>query len=127
MSFRDKTWNKAYTKKAERLWREQVKAYPEDPTVLGHAAFFVFTLLRKKDTEVIAWLEKAEALAPADPRWPQELGELYALWQYSKDKTKKGGRGTEIASLACYERAYSLLTEPHLEIKQPILLDDLNR
>lgn len=125
MNFPGRAQEEPFSEKAERLWREQVKARPENANVLGHAAFFLlFRYLCEEDnSEVIALLEKAEALAPNDYRWPERSGHLHSLSSHSK--------GVEAGqkSVACYERAYAALNkmpnEPESAAKKQCLLQEL--
>ena len=60
----------------KKLWLEQIEAHPQSAAILGNAAKFLILSDNKLAEE---WLKKAANLAPNDPQWPDQLGQLYSL------------------------------------------------
>jgi tetratricopeptide (TPR) repeat protein len=80
------------------LWLKQVQAHPENLLILDHAANYL--LLSDRDAAEELWT-KAEALDPANPRWPQRLAHLYSL--ATMGRTANPGAARD--ALAAMERA----------------------
>ncbi|MFI5166642.1 MAG: tetratricopeptide repeat protein [Thermoanaerobaculales bacterium] len=87
---------------AAALWKQQVAGHPADPAILGNAAAF-FLLYDATLAENL--LKKGEALEPANPRWPQRLGQLYSLHSHAAGEPDASKRVAD--ALAAYERAYA--------------------
>ena len=87
---------------AAKLWKQQTARHPTDPSVLGNAAAF-FLLGDATLTEEL--LKKGEALEPANPRWPERLGQVYSLYPQPASEPHAARRDAD--ALAAYERAYA--------------------
>ena len=60
----------------KQLWVDQLRAHPQDATIISHAASF----LTLSDRELAAGLlQQAIKLEPTNPKWHDQLGSLYAL------------------------------------------------
>jgi len=59
---------------AKQLWLNQTKQNPTNTTILGHAAQFFFV----HDNDIAEYLlKRAKAIKPNNPKWYDELGNLY--------------------------------------------------
>jgi tetratricopeptide (TPR) repeat protein len=77
----------------KQLWVDQLRAHPQDATIISHAASF----LTLTDRELAAGLlQQAIKLEPTNPKWHDELGALYALTD---------NKNTAAKALAEFEKA----------------------
>jgi hypothetical protein len=60
----------------KQLWLDQTRAHPKDTTILSHAASFLTIYDRALAADL---LMQAEKLEPSNPKWPDQLGHLYAI------------------------------------------------
>jgi tetratricopeptide (TPR) repeat protein len=65
----------------KKAWLEQVERDPKNAAILGRAALY---LLLHDPALAEGLYKRAEAAEPANPKWPERLGELYALGLSSK-------------------------------------------
>lgn len=79
----------------KKLWLEQTQMQATNPAVLGNAAAF-FLIHDRDQAEVL--LKQAQTAEPANPRWSDQLGHLYAL-------SNAGGKAAAAKSLQEFERA----------------------
>jgi hypothetical protein len=77
----------------KQLWLEQTQAHPQNATILGHAAQFVFIHDKALAEDL---LKQAQKVDPNNPQWSERLGHLYSL---------QTGKDTAAKSLAEYEKA----------------------
>jgi hypothetical protein len=67
--------------RAAKAWQEVLKAHPDDPKVLGNAGTFLagnfFSTTCRDQAE--AYLGRARALEPDEPRWCEQLGVLHEM------------------------------------------------
>lgn len=84
---------------AKAAWLKAIKEHGGDAMVCGNAAQF-FLLSDRQLAEQL--LQKAAQLEPAQPRWPDKLGHLYALQSVGKEKSQPG------KALEQFERAQKL-------------------
>lgn len=78
---------------AKKLWIEQTQTHPQDARVLGNAG--AFFLIQERNLAQ-NFLEKAQIADPDNPKWADDLGQLYSM---SDEK------GSAAKSLEQYERA----------------------
>ena len=78
---------------AKLLWLDQTKAHPQNPVIYGNAAQFF--LIHDNDIAE-GLLKQAQKVEPNNPKWSEQLGQLYAL---------EGGKGTAAKALAQFEKA----------------------
>ncbi len=90
---------------AKKLWLKQSEAHKTNTAVLGNAANFFF-IYEKDIAEEL--LKKAQALEPENPKWPEELGQLYRLGLIGKSTKSKTETAAE--ALRQLERSLTLTT-----------------
>jgi hypothetical protein len=102
-------------------WLQQVAKQPQSASVLGNAAKFVIFFSPQDRAQAQIWLETAEALEPANPEWPEQLGKLV---EYAPAADRGDERTEAQQALRHYEHAYELSTD---EMRKGLLLDGLVR
>jgi hypothetical protein len=85
---------------ARKLWLKTVEEQRDKPAILYNAAQFFLIPDHDKAEEL---LKKGEALQPDDPRWPEQLGHLYAFDILGLDGTANAAAAAK--ALAALERA----------------------
>jgi len=83
-----------------KAWMDQVDRQPKNAAVLGSAAAYLS--LNDADTAESLY-QRAEAAEPQSPRWPRNLGHLYALGRARK--TGEERQKSAQAALNAYERS----------------------
>jgi hypothetical protein len=97
---------------AKQLWLDQTTAQPKNRAILDHAAkFFVI----RDQTIAAKLLVQAQQLEPNNPKWSDQLGQLYAF-----DRSSAGAK----KSLAQFEKAHSADTD---EATKFYRLDELTK
>lgn len=89
------------------LWMQQVTKYPDNPAVLGNAAYNLMTGVNSRSdwAQARKWLLKAEKLEPYNPEWKSLLGDYhYHL---------SGGKKDEKAKEASLQRAMRYYREEY--------------
>lgn len=71
------------------LWLKQVEGHPQNPEILGHAAAY-FLLFDRAIAEDL--LKQAQTIEPQNPRWSEQLGQLYALETLSQPGTNSAAK-----------------------------------
>lgn len=89
--------NEGY-RQGKLLWANQLRAHPEDCIIIGHAARFLTIHDRTLAAEL---LKRTKKLEPTNPKWPDQLGHLYAI----QDRKE-----TAAEALAEFEQAQALDT-----------------
>lgn len=80
----------------KKLWLEQIEKHADNAMVLGNAASFFL----QSDPEIAEdLLKKAAALEPTNPKWPDQLGQLYSF---------SDGKDAAAKAFAEYEKAQSM-------------------
>jgi tetratricopeptide (TPR) repeat protein len=102
---------------AKRLWLQQVSAYPKNAKVAGNAAAFLLLSDRALSERLF---KRAQALAPSDPDWAQQLGHLYQLQMSSLSGPERQAMARQ--ALAQYEAWFHLQREPQNDYSA---LDDM--
>ena len=102
---------------AKELWLNDVKAHPANTEILWNAGAF-FLLHDRSLTENL--LRKGKTLEPKNPRWPEQLGQLYSLGLNAKSGTDK--REAAVKALAQLEAATALQKQDYDKF---YALDDL--
>lgn len=86
----------------KEAWQKQVKQNGTDTAVLSHAADFF--LLHDRNLAESCW-RKAEDLEPRNPRWPDQLAQLYSM--SAKFKPENAAKAFQQK-----EEAYDLIPNP---------------
>jgi hypothetical protein len=91
---------------AKALWLAKIDKHPDDPRILGNAAFF-FQFV----DEVMAGklLRQCKELEPANPRWSRELGGLYS--RQGAPQHPESYQDWGLMSLAELENAWNTVTD----------------
>ena len=99
-----------------KAWMNQLDANPENVTILGHAAHFLWSEDGETATEL---LERARSLDPSNAEWSEDLARRYARTMYwgSPEATREAAE----KALKFYEIAFELSDE----LDRETLLDDL--
>lgn len=87
--------------RAKNLWLEQIRLHPGNAQIMGNAACF---FLHRDMPLSESLLLKARDLEPSNPKWPEQLGQLYSL---QSGRTKPGTResaGSAFRELRAAER-----------------------
>ncbi|MEI8291768.1 MAG: RNA polymerase subunit sigma-24 [Verrucomicrobiota bacterium] len=85
----------------KKLWLEQAKAWSTNPAVLANAANY----LQIADPDLAGnLLQQAQKIDPANPKWSDQLGHLYAL-------NAGTGKTDPAKSLAAFQRAQAADTD----------------
>ena len=99
-----------------KAWTNQVDTNPENVTILGHAAHFLWSEDGETATEL---LQRARSLDPSNAEWSEDLARRYARKMYrgSQEATREAAE----KALKLYEIAFELSDERDRET----LLEDL--
>ncbi len=94
------------------LWIQQVTKYPENPAVLGNAAYNLLTGFPSRSDAVIArkWLLTAEKLEPYNPAWKNLLGDYHRHLSMGK-KDQKAKESSLKLAMRYYREEYDLTTD----------------
>jgi hypothetical protein len=92
--------------KAKQLWRQQMSAHPRNAKIVGNAASF---FLKQGSEAGFELLNRAQALEPKNPKWPEKLGEVYS--ERMNFHTGKQHREAAQKALLAYERWWRLAGE----------------
>ena len=103
--------------RAKGLWLGHIKAHPANAQILWNAAAF-FLLHDRLEAESL--LKKGQTLEPKNPRWPDQLGQLYSLGMNAKSVPEKKEAASK--ALVQLEAAYALIKEDYEKF---YALDDL--
>ena len=106
--------------RAAKAWQEVVKSHPDDPRVLGNAGTFLagdlFSATYRDQAE--AYLGRARALEPDEPRWCEQLGVLHEM-DRTRAASPESRRAAARKALESYEAAYRLTPPSRRDALRP--------
>ena len=96
----------SYTR-GKQAWEKQLKAQPNNLTLLDHAAKYFLLHDRERAKQL---LEKAQKIDAENPEWARELGQLYSL-DMQGSSSLKAKKAAAAKALEQLEIAYRLSTD----------------